>query len=391
MVKKNSLKIYNISIIISFVLAIVVGFLFPNFMTNLSFLGSIYINLLKFVILPIIFTSIAVTSYKFKDKKGLVVVKTILTFIIMFVLTFLITSLLVILLKPGVNFSFKGLEWNSNIEDLNASNIIVNLFPSNIITMFQSNSLFATIVFALLFGVAASKVENGKKAIDVVDSFKNIFYKILEYIMYLTPIGIFSLLGVMIANYKMNVIEFGVRYVLMAYFCSFIALLPVMMVPICIKRKISPLKYFKKMRKVFLMTITTCSSVATLPTTIKTCKDEFNVKESTTDIVVPLGCTIHMCGGAVSFALLSIFCCQCFDISITLPMYLMMIFSATLINMAAPGIPNGGIVLGATYLSLLNIPLSFMGIYSGIYKLLDMAYTTLNVSGDVTANVIIDN
>ena len=67
-----------------------------------------------------------------------------------------------------------------------------------------------------------------------------------------------------------------------------------------------------------------------------------------------------------------------------------MIFSATVINMAAPGIPNGGVVIGATYLSLLGLPLTFIGFYSSIYKLLDMSYTTLNVTGDVTANVILN-
>ena len=138
------------------------------------------------------------------------------------------------------------------------------------------------------------------------------------------------------------------------------------------------------------MTLTTCSSAATLPYTIKVCNEEFGVPEKVTNIVVPLGCTIHMCGGAVSFALLGIFTSQLFGVPITFGTFMIMIISATLINMAAPGIPNGGIVIGATYLSILGIPLTFIGLYSGIYKLLDMAYTTLNVTGDVTANILIN-
>mgnify|MGYP003304181709 CR=1 FL=1 len=116
----------------------------------------------------------------------------------------------------------------------------------------------------------------------------------------------------------------------------------------------------------------------------------FGISNKITDIVVPLGCTIHMCGGAVSFALLGLFTSQMFGVEISFVTYLVMILSATMINMAAPGIPNGGIVIGATYLSMLNIPLSFIGFYSGIYKLLDMAYTTLNVTGDITANILIN-
>ena len=95
-----------------------------------------------------------------------------------------------------------------------------------------------------------------------------------------------------------------------------------------------------------------------------------------------------MCGGAVSFALLGLFCSSLFGINISLTTYLLMLLSAVLINMAAPGIPNGGIIIGASFLSMFNIPLTFMGFYSSIYKLLDMSYTTLNVTGDISANIL---
>jgi len=113
------------------------------------------------------------------------------------------------------------------------------------------------------------------------------------------------------------------------------------------------------------------------------------VPEEITGIVVPLGCTIHMCGGAVSFCLLGLFTMQMAGLPVTLGMFLYMLLLATLINMAAPGIPGGGIVIGATYLTILGAPTGFIGLYSGIYRLLDMAYTTLNVTGDITANVLI--
>ena len=162
-----------------------------------------------------------------------------------------------------------------------------------------------------------------------------------------------------------------------------------MILPVWIFAKVNPIDYIKKVSKVWLMSFTTCSSLATLPTTIKICNEEFDIPEDITNLVVPLGCTIHMCGGAVSFALLGIFTSKLFGVELTFTLFMQMIISATLINMSAPGIPNGGIVIGATYLSLLGIPLEFIGFYSGIYKLLDMAYTTLNVTGDVTTNILI--
>ena len=114
--------------------------------------------------------------------------------------------------------------------------------------------------------------------------------------------------------------------------------------------------------------------------------------ERITGVVAPLGCTIHMCGGAVSFALLGLFVMQMTGRPVTVGLFLTMLLFAELLNMAAPGIPGGGIVLGATFLNLLGLPDAglFLGMYAGIYRLLDMSYTSLNVSGDVTAVLLID-
>ena len=96
-----------------------------------------------------------------------------------------------------------------------------------------------------------------------------------------------------------------------------------------------------------------------------------------------------MCGGAVSFALLGLFCAKLYGIEMGIGSWFFMALAAMLINMAAPGIPGGGIVIGASYLSMMGIPLGFMGFFSGIYKFLDMVYTTLNVTGDISANILI--
>ena len=382
-------KGFNLFVLLGLVLGILGGLFLPGFMNSLSFIGTIYINLLKFMIIPIVFTSIMVTIYKSHKEKTKILGKTIITFIIMFIITFLLTSLIVYLLKPGASFNFSIVDWNGETSKFSLTDTIINLFPTNIAVMIQNNAIFPCIIFAFVCGICCSKVEKGERVIEVVEGFKNIFSKILEYIMYLTPIAVFSLIGTTTANYGILIFGVGAKYIGTAYLCSIITMIVVMILPVWIFAKVNPLTYIKKIAKVWLMTITTCSSAATLPCTIKVCNEELKIPEKITNVVVPLGCTIHMCGGAVSFALLGLFCSQLFGIEITLLTYLLMIISATLINMAAPGIPNGGIVIGASYLSMLGIPLTFIGLYSGIYKLLDMSYTTLNVTGDITANVLL--
>ena len=383
-------KIYNISLIISIILAIVLGIWAPNIVNSLSFIGTIYINMLKFMIFPIILSSIAVTIYNSKKNKSKILSKTIIIFIVMFLISFLITSAIVLLIKPTSKYSFNALEWSGQITNIKFSDVLINLFPSNIISVIENNSLLSIIIISVLIGLLSHKVEHGEVVINVLDGIKNISFKILELINYITPLAIISLLGGSIANYGSLILKEGGKYILMAYLCSLIVMILVMILPAWFIGGVSPLKYIKKMYKVWLMTISTCSSSATLPTTIKVCNDEFDIPERITNITVPLGCTIHMCGGAVSFALLGLFCSSLYGFSITIGMFLLMMIYSLFINMAAPGIPNGGIVIGASYLSMLGLPITFIGFYSSIYKLLDMAYTTLNVTGDVTANIIIN-
>ncbi|MDD2469912.1 MAG: dicarboxylate/amino acid:cation symporter, partial [Bacilli bacterium] len=376
-------------ILICFVLGIFGGIFIPKVMLEISFLGNIYINLLKFIIIPTLFTSIMVSVYKTINKRMTIFPKTIILFILMFVTSFIITSVIVALIKPGVNFDFDEAIWSGNITKVSLAEFLVNIIPNNIVTMVGNNNILACIIFAFVCGFAAAKVDNGKKAVEMANSFKNIFDKILEYIMYLTPLGVFSLIGNTIANYGIGIIGVCSKYIIIAYLCCIIVMFLVMILPVWVYAKISPLKYIKEVSRVWLVTLSTCSSLATLPHTIKVCNDNFGIPNKITDLVVPLGCTINMCGGAVSFALLGLFCSQLYGIEITFGTYLAMLFASTLINMATPGIPGGGIVIGATYLSVFGIPLSFMGVYSGIYRLLDMAYTTMNVTGDITANILI--
>lgn len=383
-------KKFNLLIILGLILGVLFGLYLPNVMKSISFIGTIYVDLLKFMIIPIIFTSIMVTIYKSSKERSKILGKTVLLFIIMFITSFLISSILVVIINPSSGFPITSLGTSGETTSFNIAEIFTNLFPSNIVTMIEENSIFQIILFAVMCGFCASKVPDSKKVIDVVEGFKNIFFKLLEYIMYITPLGVFSLIGTTVASYGESILFLGAKYIGTAYLCSIVVLILVMILPVVIFAKINPFTYIKKICKVWLITMTTCSSSATLPYTIKVCNEELNIPEKITNIVVPLGCTIHMCGGAVSFSLLGIFCLNLYGINIDLFTYILMIISSTLINMAAPGIPNGGIVIGATYLSLFGIPLTFIGFYGGIYKILDMIYTTLNVTGDITANVLIN-
>ena len=372
-------------------LGIVFGLLFSQYTDQIAFIGTWYITFLKYMIVPVVFTSITVSIYDSRNLKNRLVIKTIVLFAAMFTATFLLSSLIVWLIDPSRGFILEEVEWNGSTTQFDLKQMLLNLIPKDLGKFFTGSYLFFVIAVSFLTGYLCSLFRNGNRLIEAIRKIKEFLFKILEYFMYLTPFAVFSLISVTVTRYGSVLLGVGVRYVLTAYLCALITLIIVMILPVLIICRMSPAAFIKKVNRIWLMTVTTCSSSATLPYTIKTCKEEFNIPEEITDVVVPLGCTIHRCGGAVSFSLLGLFCSRLFGVEMTLSRYLLMLVSAVLINMSAPGIPNGGVVIGATYLQLLGIPLDFIGFYSGIYKLLDMVYTSLNVTGDITANVIIDH
>ncbi|NLV90204.1 MAG: dicarboxylate/amino acid:cation symporter [Tenericutes bacterium] len=380
-------KKINLIIFISFILGILFGLLLPSFMDNISFIGSLYINILKFLIVPILFLSISLSIYKNSKNKNKNLIKIILLFILMFISTFLIVSLLLLIINPNLNISFDNINYEGELAKVTFISFIENIFPSNPLDIISKINVFAIIIISAIFGFSASKVKNGNKVMDIIDSLNNILNKIIEYVMYLTPLGVFSLIGSSISNYGFDIIKSTLIYIFLAYIFS---ILIVILMIIILSKKIKPIEYIKKIIKVWLVSLSTCSSVATLPYTLKLCKEDLNLNKETTDIVVPLGTTLNKVGGAISFAILSIFTIQLYGIELNISLYLSMILVSLILNMAAVGIPSGGIVLGATYLSMLGIPLNFIGIYSGIYRILDMAYTTLNVTGNINATIFLN-
>lgn len=372
--------------IITFICGIAFGVCFKSYVPLIEFIGTYYIKLLKIIITPILFTSLSLTIFKTKKKKSHIIGKTILLFTVLYIVTFLITSILVLIINPSNGYIVEEIEWTGSITKFEIKSFLINLLPKNLSDVFINPKVFFIIVVSCLFGL----IINNEKVFSEIEKIKNYIYKLLELVMYITPIAVFSLMASTVCNYGSILFDVGLKYILTAYVCSTVCVALVMILPVSLICHINPFEYIKKVYKIWIMTVTTCSSAAVLPYTIKLCNEEFNVPKEITDVVVPLGCTIHMCGGAVSFALLGIFCANIYGIEINIGTYILMLVSSLLINMAAPGIPNGGVVIGATYLNMFGIPLNFIGFYAGIYKLLDMAYTTLNVTGDISANLIVD-
>ena len=179
------------------------------------------------------------------------------------------------------------------------------------------------------------------------------------------------------------------RYILCYWLACIAVFIFVFIIPVRIYTRVPLSNYLSACGKVALMTMSTTSSAATLPTSIRVSMDELGAPESISTFTLPLGCTINMCGGACSFCCLSLFVADFYSLDLPLSRLAARAAAATLLNMAAPGIPGGGIVLMTSYLTIFGLPVDLIGPIAAFYRLLDMAFTTINVEGDIAANLII--
>lgn len=391
--QRNPLKTHILSWITlaCFVAGGAIGLVVPQLFDRIGFIGTIYINLLKLMALPIVLCTVfGAASRGMKSAAG-TLLKAILLFVILFTVSFLLSGALYSVLSPGKGFTLSSGEvWSGSTADLTLEGFFQSVFSPNIFASLGSGAMLPTILFAFFMGAVSEKV-GAHRLTALIQELETVFSRMLSYILWLTPLGVFVLMGKCTADFGMHALGGALSYVLYAWGGCILILLLVMILPLWIFCRIDPITYFRKTGRVLLTAVSTCSSAATLPETLRTCREEFQVPENTAGVVAPLGCTIHMCGGAVSFCLLAMFTMQMTGRPVTFGAFLLMLAFAEALNMAAPGIPGGGIVLGATFLSLLGMQEIglFLGMYAGIYRLLDMAYTSLNVAGDVTAVLLI--
>ncbi|CEI80361.1 C4-dicarboxylate transport protein [Oceanobacillus oncorhynchi] len=381
-------------IAIGFGLGILFGILLPEFSIQAKFIGDIYLNLIQMMIIPIIFVAVStgIINIGSSSDLGRIGFKSIVVFVAMFITTAAISLVISYLIRPGQRINMDaGVGYDGEITEPSVADFFMNIVPSNLFQAISEGDIFATILFTVIFSVAIVIV--GKEADPVktfINSLSKVIFKILDFIMELTPIGIIFLMAYAIAEYGAGIFSALGLYIFTAYFACIVVFILVMLIPVWLYTKFNPIDFIKGIYKVWLVSLSTTSSAVTMPTTMRVTRNDFKVSESITNFVVPLGTTINTAGGAVSFSLLAVFVSDFYDIPLGVGQIIYLVMIATILNMAAPGIPGGGIVLGASFLTLLNLPIELMGPIAAIYRLLDMAYTTMNITGDATAAVLID-
>ena len=381
-------------IIIGMLAGIAIGFIFlkigGTFTTDyLKPFGTIYINLLKFMVVPVVLFSImsGVISLNDLKKVGSVGIKTFIYYICTTALAVVIGLVVVNCFKgffPVLDSSVtSGLKYEAT-EAPKIMDVIVNIFPDNLLKPMVDTNMLPVIVIAIFFGAGVLAAgEKGKMIANIVDSMNEVVMKVLMMIIKLTPIGVFCLMADVVAVNGAKVVGSLALIVGVAYIGYILHLVIVYSLSIKFLAGMSPIKFFKGIAAAMLTAFTTTSSNATLPVNIECCND-MGAEPEISSFVLPLGATINMDGTVIYQAVATVFIACCYGVDLTIGQMAMVVVTATLASIGTAGVSGAGMIMLSMVLLQVGLPVEGIAIIAGVDKLFDMGRTTLNITGDAT-------
>lgn len=393
--KKMSLAM---QIFIALVLAIAAGLLLQKHAqfaeTYIKPFGTIFLNLLKFIVVPIVLFSIMCGIISMRDikKVGAIGLKTVVYY--MCTTAFAITIGLIggnLFKKMFPVIATTDLSYQVG-EKTSLMDTIVNIFPSNFISPMAEANMLQVIVMALLIGFAIILVgeEKNTRIITACNDLNDVFMKCMEMILKLSPIGVFCLLCPVVAANGATIIGSLAMVLLAAYVCYIVHAVVVYSFAVKTIGGISPLTFFKEMLPAIMFAFSSASSVGTLPINME-CTEKLGTSREIASFILPLGATINMDGTAIYQGVCAIFIASCYGIHLTLPQMLTIIFTATLASIGTAGVPGAGMVMFAMVLTSVGLPVDGIALVAGVDRIFDMGRTTVNITGDASCCVIVSN
>ncbi len=353
--------------------------------------GTIFLNLIKFIVVPVVLSSIICGVISMKDirKVGSIGGKT--------VLYYLLTTAFAVTIGLSIANVFKVFFQTLETTDLtyevaaqtNFMDTFVGIFPSNIISPMLNANMLQVIVIALLFGFGIILAgEKGEVFGQVITSLSDVSMAIMDMILKLSPIGVFCLITPVVAENGAKILGSLFAVLFTAYICYIIHVAVVYSSTVKLLGKVSPLAFFKTMAPAMAFAFSSASSVGTLPLNFE-CTQKLGAKKDVASFVLPLGATINMDGTAIYQGVCAVFIASCFGIDLTFSQMLTIVLTATLASVGTAGVPGSGMIMLAMVLQSVGLPVEGIALVAGVDRIFDMGRTVVNITGDAACTVIV--
>lgn len=353
--------------------------------------GTIFLNLIKFIVVPIVLCSIigGVISMKDIRKVGSIGWKTVLFYMVTTAFAVVIGLFFANLLKGNFQvLQTTDLEYEV-AQTTNFMDTLVNIFPSNIIQPLVSAAMLQVIVIALFFGFGIILAgEKGEPLAKVIVSLGDVSMIIMELILKLSPIGVFCLITPVVAENGAKILGSLAMVLLVAYICYAVHAIVVYSLSVKTFAKLSPIEFFKGMAPAMAMAFSSASSVGTLPLNME-CAEKLGAKRDIASFVLPLGATINMDGTAIYQGVSAVFIATCFGIDLTIAEMITIVLTATLASIGTAGVPGSGMIMLAMVLQSVGLPVEGIALVAGVDRIFDMGRTVVNITGDAACSIVV--
>lgn len=379
-------------ILIGLGLGVLTGMLFKADALVLAPIGTLFLNAIKMLIVPLVFVSLVagITAMSDSAKLGRISVKTIAIYLVTTAFAVSIGLLFGALFAPGegMNMVASGVQETKQAPSL--VQILVGLVPTNPVTAFAEGNILQIIVFAIALGVSMNLIgEKAAPAVKLFDSLAEVFYKLTDLVMRCAPIGVFALIAGVVASHGIEVLLPLASVIGVIYLASIAHMLLVYGGLLAMLARLSPLRFFKGVAPALAVAFSTSSSAGTLPVSIECARKNLGVSQGVAGFVLPVGATINMDGTAIYQGVLALFIAQAFGVDLNGGQYLMIILTATLASIGTAGVPGAGLIMLGLVLTSVGLPLEGVALIAGIDRILDMARTTVNVAGDLMTTTLV--
>jgi len=378
--------------------------------------GTIFINLLKLIAVPLVLASLVIGISSLNDMTRLskMGIKTVGIYLITTMLAITIGLTVVNVLQPGYSLPEETrttlLEsYGENIEgsdtvadtvqDRNFLDFFVDVVPENFFEAAGNNTNMLQVVFvAILLGIGLINIpaQKGQPLINFFESLNDVIIKIVDLIMKTAPYGVFALMAAVIVDLTGD--DIGQALILLralGWYCIAVLiglLLHVFIVYSSMFKLFSKMKlkdFFRAIRPAILLGFSTSSSLATLPVTMERVEKNLGVNEEVSSFVLPVGATINMDGTSLYQAIAAVFIAQALGMDLTIAQQLTIVFTATAASIGAAGVPGAGIIMLVIVLQSVQVPIEGIALILGVDRILDMARTAVNITGDAAVSVVV--
>jgi Na+/H+-dicarboxylate symporter len=354
--------------------------------------GSIFISLLKMLVVPLVFVSIVCGSSALSDPKALGRVggKAVGLYLLTTGIAVTLALTAAKIFKPGVGANPTPLEGTQIVEGKPFSQVLIDMVPTNPVGAMATADMLPIIIFSVLLGIAITlSGSTGQRVSTWFNDFNVVIMKLVHIVMKAAPYGVFALIANLAAT--SNAADFLAvgRYIILVFAVLFLHALVVYPTLLVTLGRLNPKTFLWKMRAAMMFAFSTASSNATIPVTMETVQDRLGVSNRISSFTIPLGATINMDGTAIMQGIATGFIAQFYGIELTFAQYLMVVVMVIMASIGTAGVPSVGLVVLAGVLSQVGLPAEGIALILGVYRLLDMTRTAVNITGDAAVTSIV--